>query len=124
MPSILLCLSVTQAPNPANIRPLHILEQTLVHIKNKWKSEEKPYPWICDQLKSMRQDLTVSRISPWPTLTNRWLNKQGRTGAKDQERVYGQGIRIPCSGGFAIRKCRPPILFQNTYRSFGLIWLT
>jgi hypothetical protein len=62
MPSILLCLSMTQAPNPANIRPLHILEKTLVHIKNKWKLEEKPYPWICDQLKSMRQDLTVSPI--------------------------------------------------------------
>lgn len=55
-------LRLTSAPNPANIRPLHILEQTLEHIKNKWKSEEKPYPWICDQLKSMRQDLTVQRI--------------------------------------------------------------
>jgi len=44
-----------------------------------------------------------------PTLMNRWLNKQGRTGAKDQERVYGQGIRISCSGGFAIRKSVDPV---------------
>ena len=53
------CSSSLQAPNPANIRPLHILQQSLENIRRKWDKNEKEYPWICDQLKSMRQDLTV-----------------------------------------------------------------
>lgn len=43
------------------MRPLHILRQTLVLLKDKWKSEQN-YTYICDQFKSMRQDLTVQRI--------------------------------------------------------------
>jgi len=54
-------LRLTAAPNPANVRPEPILRQALVLLKKKW-SEEENYPYICDQLKSLRQDLTVQRI--------------------------------------------------------------
>ena len=47
-----------QAPNPEKVRPLHILRQTLALLKKKWL-EEGDYTYICDQFKSMRQDLTV-----------------------------------------------------------------
>jgi len=47
-----------QAPNPEKVRPLHILRQTLALLKKKWL-EECDYTYICDQFKSMRQDLTV-----------------------------------------------------------------
>ncbi|KAL8854941.1 MAG: hypothetical protein Q9221_000137 [Calogaya cf. arnoldii] len=52
---------LTSAPNPDTVRPLHVLEKTLDHLKKKWKREKK-YPYICDQFKSLRQDLTVQRI--------------------------------------------------------------
>lgn len=47
-----------QAPDPKTVRPLPILRQTLEHLKKKWRTENN-YAWVCDQFKSMRQDLTV-----------------------------------------------------------------
>lgn len=52
---------LTSEPNPDAVRPLHILEQTLELLKRKWKRENN-YNYICDQFKSMRQDLTVQHI--------------------------------------------------------------
>lgn len=43
------------------MRPLEVLKQTLALLKDKWKNEQN-YTYICDQFKSMRQDLTVQRI--------------------------------------------------------------
>ncbi|ORE09820.1 hypothetical protein BCV72DRAFT_247976 [Rhizopus microsporus var. microsporus] len=54
-------LRLTSAPDPSTVRPLHILKQTLQLLRDKWKSEQN-YTYICDQFKSMRQDLTVQRI--------------------------------------------------------------
>ena len=52
---------LTSAPNPDNVRPLHVLEQTLALLKQKWRQESN-YSYICDQFKSLRQDLTVQHI--------------------------------------------------------------
>jgi hypothetical protein len=49
-----------KAPDPTTVRPLHILKQTLGLLKEKWKNEQN-YTYICDQFKSMRQDLTVRK---------------------------------------------------------------
>ncbi|CAO1631503.1 unnamed protein product [Sympodiomycopsis kandeliae] len=54
-------LRLTSAPDPKTVRPLPILQQTLELLKTKWRSENN-YAYICDQFKSMRQDLTVQRI--------------------------------------------------------------
>lgn len=54
-------LRLTSAPNPDLVRPLHILKQTLDLLKKKWRKEGN-YSYICDQFKSMRQDLTVQHI--------------------------------------------------------------
>lgn len=54
-------LRLTSAPNPAVVRPQRILAQTLDLLKKKWRKESN-YSYICDQFKSMRQDLTVQRI--------------------------------------------------------------
>lgn len=54
-------LRLTSAPDPKTVRPLPILQQTLELLKKKWR-EESNYAYVCDQFKSMRQDLTVQRI--------------------------------------------------------------
>ncbi|KAJ3216795.1 hypothetical protein HDU67_008972 [Dinochytrium kinnereticum] len=54
-------LRLTSAPDPSTVRPLQILRKTLELLGKKWK-EEQNYTYICDQFKSLRQDLTVQRI--------------------------------------------------------------
>ncbi|CZR67762.1 related to leucine permease transcriptional regulator [Phialocephala subalpina] len=61
-------LRLTDAPKPEKVRPEHILRQTLDLLKKKWKKEAN-YSYICDQFKSMRQDLTVQRIRNEFTVT-------------------------------------------------------
>ncbi|GAA5972152.1 hypothetical protein JCM11641_002518 [Rhodosporidiobolus odoratus] len=55
-------LRLTTLPDPNTIRPLAILRQTLDLLKKKWR-EEGNYNFICDQFKSMRQDLIVQRLT-------------------------------------------------------------
>lgn len=45
-------------PRPEMIRPYAVLQQTLVELKRRWR-EKVSYDWICNQFKSLRQDLTV-----------------------------------------------------------------
>jgi hypothetical protein len=52
---------LTSAPNPDDVRPLEVLRQTLELLKKKWRSDGN-YAYICDQFKSLRQDLTVQHI--------------------------------------------------------------
>lgn len=52
---------LTSAPNPMTVRPLAVLEKTLEFLKKKWRKENN-YAYICDQFKSLRQDLTVQHI--------------------------------------------------------------
>ncbi|GAA5867889.1 hypothetical protein JCM8547_003406 [Rhodosporidiobolus lusitaniae] len=54
-------LRLTSLPDPNTIRPLDVLRQTLDLLKRKWR-EEQNYSYVCDQFKSLRQDLTVQRI--------------------------------------------------------------
>lgn len=52
---------LTAPPNPDTVRPLPVLRMTLDLLKQKWK-EDNNYSYICDQFKSLRQDLTVQHI--------------------------------------------------------------
>ncbi|KAJ5632317.1 hypothetical protein N7490_008656 [Penicillium lividum] len=52
---------LTSAPNPDTVRPLPVLRMTLDLLKKKWRKEGN-YGYICDQFKSLRQDLTVQHI--------------------------------------------------------------
>ncbi|GMH13338.1 hypothetical protein Nepgr_015179 [Nepenthes gracilis] len=51
-------LRLTSAPDPATVRPEEVLERSLHMVQNS----QKNYLYKCDQLKSIRQDLTVQRI--------------------------------------------------------------
>ncbi|XP_050385646.1 SAC3 family protein A isoform X2 [Argentina anserina] len=51
-------LRLTSAPDPSTVRPEDVLEKALLMVQNS----QKNYLFKCDQLKSIRQDLTVQRI--------------------------------------------------------------
>jgi hypothetical protein len=55
-------LRLTSAPDPGTVRPLAVLVRTLAHLEKTWANGTAAYTWICDQFKSLRQDLTVQRI--------------------------------------------------------------
>ncbi|KAF2731670.1 hypothetical protein EJ04DRAFT_471557 [Polyplosphaeria fusca] len=52
---------LTAPPKPDTVRPQHVLEKTLEMLGQKWKTEKK-YTYMCNQFKSLRQDLTVQHI--------------------------------------------------------------
>ena len=52
---------LTAPPKPETVRPLPVLRKTLDLLIQKWK-EEHNYGYICDQFKSLRQDLTVQHV--------------------------------------------------------------
>lgn len=53
---------LTSAPDPAKVRPEHVLKQALKLLKSKWETKAADYIYIDDQFRSLRQDLTVQRI--------------------------------------------------------------
>nr|CAG4649230.1 EOG090X0431 [Scapholeberis mucronata]SVE93540.1 EOG090X0431 [Scapholeberis mucronata] len=52
---------LTAAPDPSTVRPVHILKKALHKVKMSWIANPD-YRWCCDQMKSIRQDLTVQGI--------------------------------------------------------------
>uniref|UniRef100_A0A6B2L178 SAC3/GANP/THP3 conserved domain-containing protein n=1 Tax=Arcella intermedia TaxID=1963864 RepID=A0A6B2L178_9EUKA len=54
-------LRLTSAPDPSVVRPEPVLKQALEMVKDRWKKNED-WQWCCEQMKSIRQDLTVQQI--------------------------------------------------------------
>eukprot|EP00735_Rhodelphis_limneticus_P001049 TRINITY_DN11600_c0_g1::TRINITY_DN11600_c0_g1_i1::g.22034::m.22034 TRINITY_DN11600_c0_g1::TRINITY_DN11600_c0_g1_i1::g.22034 ORF type:complete len:674 (-),score=63.48,sp/Q96PV6/LENG8_HUMAN/45.86/3e-32,SAC3_GANP/PF03399.11/1.2e-23,DUF1777/PF08648.7/45,DUF1777/PF08648.7/0.85 TRINITY_DN11600_c0_g1_i1:998-3019(-) len=54
-------LRLTAPPDPSTVRTEETLKKSLKMVKQRWIADRN-YHYCCDQLKSIRQDLTVQRI--------------------------------------------------------------
>ncbi|KAL3924336.1 MAG: hypothetical protein SGILL_001103 [Bacillariaceae sp.] len=54
-------MRLTTYPKADDVRPLKVLKKSLAHIKNKFIQEED-FEWANEQLKSVRQDITVQHL--------------------------------------------------------------
>ena len=94
---------LTSAPNPDHVRPLPILQKTLELLKKKWRKENN-YAYICDQFKSLRQDLTVQHIKTEFTVNvyeihARIALEKGDLGEYNQCQTQLRALYSQCPGG-------------------------
>ena len=108
--------------DPATVRPESVLKKTIKMLREKWQVNED-YDYICEQLKSVRQDLTVScsfppllfsLLSLLPTPPYSFIPSSSLiliffAGSKNQKWIHSGSLRNACSASFRKRiRSSPP----------------
>ncbi|XP_041000387.1 SAC3 family protein A-like isoform X2 [Juglans microcarpa x Juglans regia] len=114
-------LRLTSAPDPTSVRPEEVLEKALDMVQKS----EKNYLYKCDQLKSIRQDLTVQHIRNQLTVKvyethARLALEVGDLPEYNQcqsqlKTLYAEGIK-GCHMEFSAYNLLGVILHSNNYR--------
>ncbi|CAL4953779.1 unnamed protein product [Urochloa decumbens] len=114
-------LRLTRAPDPAEVRPEDVLQKALRMVE----TSKKNYLYKCDQLKSIRQDLTVQRIQNELTIKvyethARLAIQSGDLPEYNQcqsqlKRLYGEGVK-GCNVEFSAYNLLCVMLHSNSKR--------
>ncbi|CAL4973273.1 unnamed protein product [Urochloa decumbens] len=114
-------LRLTRAPDPAEVRTEDVLEKALHMVE----TSKKNYLYKCDQLKSIRQDLTVQRIQN--ELTVKVYETHARLAIQSGDlpeynqcqsqlkRLYGEGVK-GCNLEFSAYNLLCVMLHSNSKR--------
>jgi hypothetical protein len=82
-------LRLTSAPDPALVRPESVLRKWLSELERLWSTKQKDWKFIEDQMRAVRQDLTVQNLRGEFTgtvyeLNARWALEGGDLGQFNQ----------------------------------------
>lgn len=102
-------LRLTSEPDPAVVRPQHVLEKSLDFVMNKYETSSPGYLYINDQLKAIRQDLTVQHIKN--ELTIKVYKTHGRLAILNND----LGEFNQCSSQLKQLYQKSDALFHDTY---------
>eukprot|EP01029_Cantina_marsupialis_P031948 TRINITY_DN93867_c5_g1_i1.p1 TRINITY_DN93867_c5_g1~~TRINITY_DN93867_c5_g1_i1.p1 ORF type:complete len:674 (+),score=229.60 TRINITY_DN93867_c5_g1_i1:99-2120(+) len=114
-------LRLQEVPPPHTIRPRAILMRALAFVMNKWKNEKLEYLYINDQLKSIRQDLTVQGIKDMFTVKVYETHARVALQNNDQQEFVQCQSQLMILYKLGTLKCRNAPEFV-AYRLLHLIW--
>ena len=72
-------LRLTAMPRADQVRPLRVLREAFAMVGQRWQAE-RDYGYACEQLKAIRQDLTVQHHGQSGVLAGPWLASTGSSG--------------------------------------------
>lgn len=82
-------LRLTAAPDPALVRPEPVLRQWLAELEKVWANQQREWKYVEDQMRAIRQDLTVQNVrgsfaARVYELNARWALESGDLGQFNQ----------------------------------------